>query len=97
MSGGERPSSRVENGRLAHYVDAEHEARHTAHLRTEARLAALRALTPQGRVELYDALRAEYRGLGGVRWEVCARRSRIRRDLTLLEMLGREARRTPSE
>lgn len=92
MSGALRPPSTAEGGRLAFYVDAEHEARHTSHLRTEARLAELRALTPQGRRDLYDVLRDEYRAIGGVTWEACARRSAIRRDLTLLEMLGREAR-----
>jgi hypothetical protein len=79
-------------GALPRYVDAEHQARHEAHLRTEARVAEMRALPPGGRAALYDRLREEYRALRGVTWEVCARRSRIRGDLTLLEMLGREAR-----
>ena len=92
MSGHVRPASTTEAGRLAHYVDDEHEARHAASLRTQARLAELRALTPQGRIDLYGALREEYREIAGVTWGACARRSRIRRDLTLLEMLGREAR-----
>ena len=75
MSGALRPSSTTEDGRLRHYVDAEHRARHESHRRTEARLAEMRALPRGGRFDLYERLREEYRALRGVSADACVRRS----------------------
>jgi hypothetical protein len=89
-SGAQMSTDRNQMTRRAPAVDTDHAARRAASDRVETRTAELRVLTPQQRVDLYERLRAERPK--GMKPPAVVRRGEIRRDLTLLEALGREAR-----